>query len=210
MTVENDVLGDLTRNRPKYAKLEKLKFAGSEVIIDPANLAFNEATLGSYIEHESGYYDNFGAFLALAEKNLQQKDLQHEKLYNQRYIEAKESGGTDKLAEAKAKADQDVIEMKEDVIDAKYIVNRLKQHLRAWDKNHDNAQSMGHMLRKTMDKLNAEIMMRVHNIDRSEIPGLDKAICETVETEWPTSETEASITESGPEFETDLDISNLY
>jgi len=169
--------------------------------------------LGHYIEHESGFYDNFGASLAMAEKNLQLKDLQHEKIYNQRYIEAKDSGGTDKLAEARAKADQDVIAMKEDVIEAKYIVTRLKQHLRAWDKNHDNAQSAGHMLRKVMDKLNAEISMRVHNIDRSEIPGLDMAVSETT-TEWPTeesTESESEVEESGPvEFETDLDMSNLF
>jgi hypothetical protein len=33
----------------------------------------------------------------------------------------------------------------------------LQQHLRAWDKNHDNAQSRGHMIRKEMDKLNIDI-----------------------------------------------------
>ena len=38
------------------------------------------------------------------------------------------------------------------VIEARYVVNRLKNHLKAWDKNHDNAQSMGHMLRKQMEK----------------------------------------------------------
>jgi hypothetical protein len=201
------------------AKPEKLEFAGNTVFIDPHNLAFNEATLTQYIQTESGFYDNFGGHLAMAERNLQNKELLLEKIYAERFVEAKEMGGSDKLAEAKAKSDPDVVAVKEDVTEAKYIVNRLKQHLRAWDKNHDNAQSLGHMLRKEMDKLNAEISMRVHNIDRSEIPGLDKAVSTTVATEWPASETEALPQDKGEvvtqddgptEFETDLDMSNLF
>jgi hypothetical protein len=99
--------------------------------------------------------------------------------------------------------------LKEEVRQAKYIVARLKQHLRAWDKSHDNAQSMGHMLRKQMDKLNAEISLRVANIDRSEIPGLDAAVASTVEADWPSAETEDK-DESSSGFETDLDVSNLF
>ena len=36
----------------------------------------------------------------------------------------------------------------------------LKQHLRSWDKAHENAQSRGHMIRKEMDKLNTDIMKK--------------------------------------------------
>jgi len=140
------------------SRKEKLEFAGVIVEIDPENLRFNENNLSQYIQTEAGYYDNFGAYLSLAEKNLQNFELRHEKLSADRFIEAKESGGSDKLAEAKAKADPDVVAFKEKVNDAKYAVNRLKQHLRAWDKNHDNAQSLGHMQRKMMDKLNSDIM----------------------------------------------------
>jgi len=140
------------------SRKEKLQFAGVIVEIDPENLRFNETNLSQYLQTEAGYYDNFGAYLSLAEKNLQNFELRHEKLAAERFIEAKESGGSDKLAEAKAKADQDVVSLKEQVNDAKYSVNRLKQHLRAWDKNHDNAQSSGHMQRKMMDKLSNDIM----------------------------------------------------
>jgi predicted nucleic acid-binding Zn-ribbon protein len=139
------------------ARKEKLEFAGVVVEIDPENLRFNEASLSKYIQTEAGYYDNFGAYLSLAERNLQNLELRHEKLAADRFVEAKEAGGSDKLAEAKAKADQDVVALKEQMNDARYAVNRLKQHLRAWDKNHDNAQSMGHMQRKMMDKLNSDI-----------------------------------------------------
>lgn len=139
------------------ANKEKLKFDKYEVVVDPENLRFNEDTLSAYIQKEGGHYDNFGSFLALAERNLQNKESMHEKLFCERFEEAKELGSSDKLAEAKSKKDPDVVEMKNDVIEAKYIVNRLKNHLKAWDKNHDNAQSLGHMLRKQMDKLNSDI-----------------------------------------------------
>lgn len=140
------------------ARKEKLEFAGAVVEIDPENLRFNETNLSQYIQTEAGYYDNFGAYLSLAEKNLQNFELRHEKTLAERFVEAKENGGSDKLAEAKAKCDAVVVDLKDKMNDAKYIVNRLKQHLRAWDKNHDNAQSLGHMQRKLMDKLHGDIM----------------------------------------------------
>jgi hypothetical protein len=133
------------------AKTETLKFDKYEVEVNPENLRFDEQSLSEYIQKEGGHYDNFGAYLALAERNLQNKQTSHEKLYCDRFDEAKELGASDKLAEARSKKDADVVDAKNDVIEASYIVNRLKNHLKAWDKNHDNAQSLGHMLRKQMD-----------------------------------------------------------
>ena len=139
---------------------ETLNIAGHEIIIDPANLEFNETTLNRYIQTEGGYYDNFGSYLALAEKIQHMREMEYESIYNERIVEAKENGATDKISEAKAKSNIDVLDAKKLLIEAKYKVKRLMQHLRAWDKNHDNAQSLGHMLRKEMDKLNSEIMGR--------------------------------------------------
>jgi hypothetical protein len=137
--------------------VERLKFDQFDVLINPENLRFDEATLSHYIQNEGGYYDNFGHYLALAERNLQNKENQYEKIYCERFVEFKELGSSDKLAEAKAKADLSVNSLKEEIFQARYAVNRLKNHLKAWDKNHDNAQSMGYMLRKQMDRLNNDI-----------------------------------------------------
>lgn len=142
------------------ADTEKIQLGDQVVTIDPMNLKFNENTLSQYLQLEGGYYDNFGAHLATAEKMLQQAELYAERLYATSFAEWKDNGGSDKLAEARAKADTAVIAANEVVIEAKYIVKRLQQHLRAWDKNHDNAQSLGHMLRKQIDKMNAEIYMK--------------------------------------------------
>lgn len=184
------------------AKKEKLEFDKYLVEIDPEKLRFSEDSLSSYIQTEGGYYDHFGAYLALAERNLQNKELQAEKLFSERFDEAKEAGSSDKLAEAKAKADATVVAMREYVIEAKYIVTRLKMHLKAWDKNHDNAQSMGHMLRKQMDKLNSDIMLKLHDVGGGRtVPGLDNAIEETVRS--------FDKAESG-EFESELTADNLF
>ena len=187
--------------------VEKLKCAGFEVVIDSELLRVNEANLSQYIQTEAGYYDNFGAFQALAEKNLQNKEMFHERVYSERFIEAKESGSTEKLAEAKAKADPDVLSAKQDIIEARYIVNRLKQHLKAWDKNHENAQSMGHMQRKLIDKLNADIMMKYGGHTDLGIEGLDKVIAETV---MPFEEKEVPAEVGSCEFETNLSLDNLF
>lgn len=151
---------------------EKLQFGTYSVELDAENLRFDEQTLGVYIQREGGFYDNYGYYLALAERNLQNKEIFYERIYCERFVEAKENG-SDKLAEAKAKCDPDVVTAKESMVEARYIVNRLKNHLKSWDKNHDNAQSLGHMLRKQMDKLGTDTiyaptgyMGTMHDIDR--------------------------------------------
>ena len=188
--------------------VEKLSIAGREVIIDSESLKFSESTLNQYIQTESGWYDYFGACLALAERDLQNKDLMHEKTFSERFTEAKDFGGSDKYAEAKAKQDDTVVDLKEKAVEAKYVVKRLQQHLRAWDKNHDNAQSLGHMLRKTMDKLNAEIISRAYSADTSEVPGLDDSVRNTCP---PVPKmVEVTVADDGPaEFSSDLGIDDL-
>jgi hypothetical protein len=182
------------------AKSEKLKFDKYEVTIDPENLRFDENNLSEYIQKEGGHYDNFGGYLAMAERHLQNKEVLYEKLYCERFEEAKELGASDKLAEAKSKKDVDVVSMKEEVIEARYSVNRLKNHLKAWDKNHDNAQSLGHMLRKQMDKLNSDIMGKFFgDANGREVPGLDHAVEDSVK----------SFQDSG-EFESNLSAENLF
>lgn len=146
-------------------KIEVLEFGDRKVSIDPENLRFDEMSLNQYIQTEGGYFDNFGAFLALAEKFLQRAEMQYEKVKNERFIEHKDNGDAVALAEARAETDPIVVELKDRCVEAKYKVARLKRHLLAWDKNHDNAQSMGHMLRKEMDKLHSDIYFRNRRYD---------------------------------------------
>ncbi len=88
------------------------------------------------------------------------KDYEHDVLFSAAYERSKEDGCTDKLAEANAKKDSNVCEAKKEIIVAKHKVTLIKQHLKAWDKAHENAMSRGHMIRKEMDKLNSDIVVR--------------------------------------------------
>jgi hypothetical protein len=169
------------------SKIEKLKFDKFDVLIDSENLRFDESTLSHYIQNEGSYYDNFGYYLALAERNLQNKESQYEKIYCDRFVEAKELGSSDKLAEAKAKADPTVVSIKEEIFEARYAVNRLKNHLKAWDKNHDNAQSLGYMLRKQMDRLGTDSIYGNHGFQGS---SLDRDVSSVIGTfEQPAKDT---------------------
>ena len=98
--------------------------------------------------------------MAEAEAILAYKEYEYDILFSSSYEKSKEDGCTDKLAEANAKKDANVCEAKREIIAAKHKVTLLKQHLKSWDKAHENAMSRGHMVRKEMDKLNTDIVFR--------------------------------------------------
>ena len=130
-----------------------VKLGNEEVKLDPTLLRFDEMTLSHYLETEGGYYDYYGQRLADAEYLMTKYELEYDVIYSEKFKESKENGCSDKLAEAYSKADSEVEAAKNMFLAAKHNVRLLQQHLRAWDKNHDNAMSRGHFLRKEMDKL---------------------------------------------------------
>lgn len=138
-------------------EIRELLVGGQKVVLDPNRLEFNEATLSKYLEQEGAWYDYFGQKLADAEYELAQAEESYEKKYSVAFRIAKEEGSSDKLAESTAKCDTDVQSASVLKASCKHKVKLLSLHLKAWDKNHDNAQSRGHTLRKEMDKLSGRI-----------------------------------------------------
>lgn len=138
----------------------RIKVGGQEIVLDNSRLAFNEASLSNFMENLALWYDYFSQKLAEAEAILSYKEYEYDVLFSAAYEKSKEEGCTDKLAEANAKKDPNVCEAKREIIGAKHKVILLKQHLRSWDKAHDNATSRGHMLRKEMDKLHTDIIFK--------------------------------------------------
>jgi hypothetical protein len=136
-----------------------LNVAGRDVVIDPSKLEFNETNLTEYMEQEGALYNYYGQAMAEAQAQWQILKLKHEVLYSEKFRDCKQ-GMSVAVAEAHVKSDPEVITLAKKVIAAARIVEILKNHLRAWDKNHDNAQSVGHMLRKEMDKLGFDIKRR--------------------------------------------------
>jgi hypothetical protein len=137
-----------------------IKVGDQEIILDNSRLSFNEITLNSFMENLGLWYDYFSQKLAEAEALLAYREYEYELAFACAYEKSKEEGCTDKLAEANAKKQEKVSELKKEIIGAKHKVTLLKQHLRSWDKAHENAQSRGHMIRKEMDKLSTDIMIK--------------------------------------------------
>lgn len=156
-------------NEPVPNAQTSIKIGGQEIVLDNSRLAFNEVSLNTFMENLALWYDYFSQKLAEAEALLAYKEYEYEILFSSAYEKHKESGGTDKLAEANAKKEPDVCEAKKDIIAAKHKVTLLKQHLKSWDKAHENAMSRGHMVRKEMDKLNTDIVFRNRDDRVSEI-----------------------------------------
>jgi len=143
---------------------EVLHIDGKEVVLDPNNMTFSENNLTEYLKREAGYYNNFGARLAEAETVFMLAEVEYEKVFGSRFAEIKEQGGSDKLVEGKTEADQEVIDAKHKMIKAKEDVRKLQQHLRAWDKSHENALNLGYMLRKEMEKIGGQhVMLPTYN-----------------------------------------------
>lgn len=137
-----------------------IKLGGQEILLDNSRLAFNEASLNNFIENLALWYDYFSQKLAEAEAILAYKEYEHDILFSSSYEKSKEEGCTDKLAEANAKKDGAVCDAKKEIIGAKHKVTLLKQHLKSWDKAHENAMSRGHMIRKEMEKLHTDIVFK--------------------------------------------------
>lgn len=144
-----------------------VKVNDQDIKLDPKNMHFNDNTLNDYMEKEYGWIDYFGKQLEFAQKERLIAEVDAEAIFSKKYIEAKDEGGTEQYAKAKANADDEVVAAKKKVIEKKEIEGFLKAHLRAWDKNHDNAQNRGHSLRKELDKLNKDIYQSIDDdIDR--------------------------------------------
>tara|TARA_Y100000034_G_scaffold103692_1_gene129544 strand:- start:19265 stop:19795 length:531 start_codon:yes stop_codon:yes gene_type:complete len=141
----------------KIEEQRKFVLGEVEIDLDPEKLRFSEQTISKYYQDEGGYYDYYSAQLAYAEFLLAKRELEYDVVFNEKFAANKEMGGSDKYVEAKTKADDEVVEAKNVVIIAKYKKSLLQQHIRAWDRNHDNALNLGHMLRKEMEKLGLEL-----------------------------------------------------
>ena len=137
---------------------QEITVMGEKVVIDPDILQFNQNTLPDYLIKEAGYYAYYGAKLADAEAQeqyaAQDADNKSDTLF---WLYKSEGQGSDKYCECKSKTAAEVQEAREKCIALKRNVTMLRLFLRAMDKNHDNAQSMGHNLRKELDKMNSEI-----------------------------------------------------
>lgn len=146
----------------------KILVNGKEVVLDTSKLFFSEGTLSEYLEREGSWIDYFGAKLADAERQLAEMEMkveieedEYDRVYASVFSTLKTTnGGSDKLVEGQSKieptvvmANSKVFALRAEVIAYKHTVNMLRQHMKAWDRNHENVLNRGNTLRKEMDRL---------------------------------------------------------
>jgi hypothetical protein len=162
--------------------IRRITVCGDEVVLDSSKLHFSEGTLSEYLENEGGWIDYFGAKLAEAERqyaememDIEREEDEYDRVYSKVFATLKTTeGGSDKLVETQTKVEPTVVdarnkllEIKSKGIELKYVVKSLYQHLRAWDKNHENAQNRGNTLRKELERLHKDKILEVDDIIKS-------------------------------------------
>lgn len=134
-----------------------VKFNNKEVVLDPSNLKFNENNINEYLESLGGLISYYGQQYADADYHFSVIQKRVDNITAAKYAFFKEEGrGTDKLCEALASTDPEVLALEEELLKAKYARLQLQQYLRSLDITHQNLISRGHMLRKEMDKLGVD------------------------------------------------------
>jgi hypothetical protein len=141
----------------------RVKVLGRDVILDPANMKYDESSLARYMSEEYAWVDYFGKQFEYAQKEMLYAEIEAEAVYSKKFIESKDLGYSDNYAKAYALANQEYIEAKKKHIERKEVVGLIKSYLKAFDKNHENAQNRGHTIRKEMDKFNRDSFVENNN-----------------------------------------------
>lgn len=131
-----------------------------EVDLEPTVMEFNSGNLSEYLMKEAGYYNNRAQKQADLEYLLQVAEDELDAQEGEKFSTWKEEGGSDKLIEAKCKADKDLLVLRKKVAELKRDVAKVKLHLKSWSMSHENAQSFGHNLRREMGMIGNDIMNR--------------------------------------------------
>lgn len=147
----------------KLAEKREIKLGEESIVMDPADLKFNDRTLNEFFERVSGRIDYIGRGLADAQALHLMRDKEAESVYLARFRYWKEEGKSDKVAENFAKADDDVQRAKTVAISARHTKDLLYNHLQALHAAREQANNRGHFMRKEMEKINTGVYS--HDLD---------------------------------------------
>ena len=131
-----------------------VKIGKEEVNLDDAVLKFSPETINDFLATYAAlhryYHDKYADASYIASKY---KDS-YNNTYNMKLQDYKVSKGcSDKLAEAVAKSDSEVITAQEKMRAAEYVKTLVWGFLRSMDYAHEDAKEMCYNLRKELDKI---------------------------------------------------------
>jgi hypothetical protein len=121
-----------------------------DVTLDPEHVQFTEATLNEFLQKAPGWFSYYSAKQARAQYIAALTEDMYDQVYSEKFRFYKAEGGSDKLAEASAKTDPEVVEALKQSRKAKENLNYINGFLRALDKANQNALNLGYNLRKEM------------------------------------------------------------
>jgi hypothetical protein len=121
-----------------------------EVILDPEHVQFTEANLNEFLQKAPGWFSYYSAKQSMAQYVASLYEDMYDQKYSEKFRFYKAEGGSDKLAEASAKTDTEVVEMLKTVRKSKENLTHITGFLRALDKANQNALNLGYNLRKEM------------------------------------------------------------
>lgn len=136
---------------------QKIKLGEEEVELNPENLKFSDANLNDYLKTSAATLAYYNEKHAMAQYISGIRDDKAEEVYERKFKEAKENGATEKLANAVASTDADVLEAKKKARASKYHSALLYGYIRALDRANTNAINLGYNIRKEMDKMGLSI-----------------------------------------------------
>jgi len=130
-----------------------IKVLGEDVMLDSDLLEINEVNLNDFFSTFASKYSYYNQKWAEAQYVCHKAEDLHEIAYAKTFKQYKDDGGSDKYAEAKAKAHPEVIDAKSKVRAAKMNTQMLWVYIRSLDKAHENALNLGYNIRKEIEKL---------------------------------------------------------
>lgn len=134
--------------------MRTIQLGKEEVNLDPKHLEFSEATINQFLSQFAARYNYYCEKYADAQYiHTKYEDL-YDAIYGRKFKDFKEnSGGSDKLTEAAAVSDVDVVEAAERVASARHAKELLWGYLRSMDRAHEDAMQTCYNIRKEMDKI---------------------------------------------------------
>lgn len=133
--------------------MEVIKFDDREVILNPKHLIFSDATINQFLTEFAGNYDYYSEAHAVLQHRADQAKAYYEELYDEKFVNFKENGCSDKLAEGKATVQEDVMDARKQLNDINFKCRRMYSWLRSLDKAYESCKEFCYNMRKELDKI---------------------------------------------------------
>lgn len=144
--------------------MSTIKLGDREINLDPELLKFDEHTINQFLQNFSGNYNTHYEHHSDAQYVHSKYEDRYDAVYADKFRQYREESSSDKMADMKAKCDNDVQEALENVRIAKRNVNMIWGFLRSMDRAHEDAMQFCYNLRKEMDKIFPSYVKRSDDI----------------------------------------------